>query len=95
MKALGTLILGSVLIISPPGFAASQSSGEQQTEVASSDPGTRSPTAAALLEAVIPTAGFAYGGEWRRGLLPNALRVGGFWLFLSSVELGLFGGESE
>ncbi len=39
--------------------------------------GTRhSPVASGLLEFVFPTAGFAYAGDWTRGFLPNALRIG-------------------
>jgi len=38
--------------------------------------GTRhSPTASGFLEFFVPTAGFAYAGDWTRGFLPNAFRV--------------------
>jgi hypothetical protein len=37
---------------------------------------THSALAAGLLEVVFPTAGFAYAGDWKRGFLPNAFRVG-------------------
>lgn len=37
---------------------------------------TRSSGLAGTLELFIPTAGFAYAGEWTRGLLPNAVRIG-------------------
>lgn len=37
--------------------------------------GQRSPFAAGLLETALPTGGYAYAGDWGRGLLPNALRV--------------------
>lgn len=37
---------------------------------------THSSTAAGLLELVFPTAGYAYGGDWTRGFLPNAFRIG-------------------
>lgn len=36
----------------------------------------RSSGLASTLELFIPTAGFAYAGEWTRGLLPNAVRIG-------------------
>lgn len=32
--------------------------------------------AAGFLEFVFPTAGFAYAGDWTRGFLPNAVRIG-------------------
>ncbi len=34
-----------------------------------------SPTTAGILEFMIPTAGFAYAHDWKRGLLPNLARV--------------------
>lgn len=37
---------------------------------------TRSAGLAGTLELFVPTAGFAYAGEWTRGLLPNAVRIG-------------------
>jgi hypothetical protein len=38
--------------------------------------GTRhSPIVSGLVEFVLPTAGFAYAGDWTRGFLPNAFRV--------------------
>jgi hypothetical protein len=36
----------------------------------------RSPVLAGALELFVPTAGFAYAGDWERGLLPNAVRIG-------------------
>lgn len=35
-----------------------------------------SPWTSGLLELGFPTAGFAYAGDWSRGFLPNALRIG-------------------
>jgi hypothetical protein len=95
MRPLTILILGAVLFTLTPDPVHSQLSIEQETEATSSVPGTRSPVAAGFLEYIIPTAGFAYGGDWRRGLLPNALRIGGLVLVVSRSELGLFGTESE
>jgi hypothetical protein len=38
--------------------------------------GTRhSPWAVGLLELAVPTAGFAYAGDWTRGFPPNAFRL--------------------
>ena len=34
--------------------------------------------AAGAIEFFVPTAGFAYGGNWTRGFLPNAFRIGSF-----------------
>jgi hypothetical protein len=34
-----------------------------------------SPWASGILELIVPTAGFAYAGDWTRGFLPNAFRI--------------------
>lgn len=34
-----------------------------------------SPVASGVIELFVPTAGFAYAGDWTRGFLPNALRI--------------------
>lgn len=47
---------------------------------------THSPVAAGLIEWLIPTAGFAYGGDWTRGFLPNALRIGGLVGLLATCD---------
>lgn len=36
--------------------------------------GARSPLVAGLLEFYVPTVGYAYAGDWTRGLLPTAVR---------------------
>src|SRR5688572_13471223 len=36
---------------------------------------THSPTASGIIEFLVPTAGFAYAGDWTRGFLPNAFRI--------------------
>lgn len=35
----------------------------------------RSPIAAGIIELIIPTAGYAYAGDWKRSFLPNAFRL--------------------
>jgi len=47
---------------------------------------THSALAAGLLEWVFPTAGFAYAGDWKRGLLPNVLRVGAYVGFIGTAD---------
>lgn len=36
----------------------------------------RSPVLSGALELFVPTAGFGYAGDWRRGVLPNVIRIG-------------------
>jgi len=47
---------------------------------------THSPVAAGLIEWIVPTAGFAYGGDWTRGFLPNAVRIGGLVGILATCD---------
>jgi len=44
------------------------------------------PVAAGFLEAFIPTAGFAYAGDWKRGLVPNAVRLGALVVVFSRSD---------
>ena len=63
-------VFTGLLLSSISGGAAAQSANGNPP-----GPGvhTHSPVAAGLIEWLIPTAGFAYGGDWTRGFLPNAL----------------------
>lgn len=65
MRTLGTPFL---LLIALLGTIALTSRAAAQS--------TRSSGLAGALELFLPTAGFAYAGEWTRGLLPNAVRIG-------------------
>lgn len=96
MRSLTPLVLGAVLLTPTPDPAYSQLLTEQDAVAASFVPGARSPGAAKVLEIYIPTAGFAYGGNWRRGLLPNAVRIGGLYLAVAAIFRDsdlLFGGN--
>ena len=48
--------------------------------------GERSNVLSGVIELYLPTVGFAYAGDWKRGLLPNALRIGSFIGLLSTVD---------
>ena len=54
---------------------------------------------AVLLEWLVPTVGHAYAGNWKRGLLPNAVRVSGAVLFAVGLSEGsdgdVYSGETE
>lgn len=54
---------------------------------------------AVFLEWLVPTVGHAYAGNWKRGLLPNAVRVSGAVLFAVGLSEGssgdLYTGETE
>ena len=50
----------------------------------------KSAFAAGALEYLIPTVGYAYAGNWSRGILPNLVRVGGLALVVSQ-QLTVFG----
>jgi hypothetical protein len=65
------------------------------------DPDTRSPVLAGALELLmpVPTLGYAYAGNWRRGLLPGGVQVLGLFLVSAGVGGvifdGLFGGDDD
>lgn len=47
---------------------------------------THSPAVAGIVEWLLPTAGYAYAGDWSAGLVSNAVRVGGMVLLLSTFD---------
>ena len=59
----------------------------------------RSPVVAGLIEPFVPTLGYAYAGDWRRGLLPAGVRVVGVGLIVHGLSKatvdGLFGGDAD
>ena len=68
MKPL--LRLGATLLLASGACTSLQ--GQQALPPAD----TRSPVLAGALELFLPTVGFAYAGDWKRGLPPNIVRVG-------------------
>lgn len=48
-------------------------------------PHHHSPVAAGVIEWFLPTAGFAYAGDWSRGMLPNVVRIGA-WVGLLATS---------
>jgi hypothetical protein len=58
------------------------------------DPDTRSPLLAGALELLmpVPTLGYAYAGNWRRGLLPGGIQVLGLFLVSAGVGGVIFDG---
>ncbi len=48
-----------------------------------------------ILETFVPTLGFLYAGDWKKGLLPEATKFGGIVIAFSQVDLNLLGGETE
>jgi len=94
MKIPMILITGGFVLAFTMEPALSQVSADEDAAVDAPVAGTRSPVAAALLEWLVPTAGYAYAGNWSRGLLPNAFRVGGTVLALAtSIEDSAFFGD--
>lgn len=87
------LLVGTLLLTAPSRGAA------QSPEVVASVE-SPSPFVSGFLEYWLPTAGYAYAGDWKRGLLPNAVRMGGMVLFIKNLDggsggqfvLGLFSG---
>jgi hypothetical protein len=94
MRVSTLLIVSWILLLLAPVPVRSQVNEEGNVRTAPARE-TRSPVAAGFLEGIVPTAGYAYGGHWSRGLLPNAVRVGGLVLAVAHFDLALFGGTSE
>lgn len=57
--------------------AVAQRTNDNENASVSSDTQMKIPIVAMALEAVLPTIGHAYAGDWNKGLLPNIVRVGG------------------
>ena len=60
--------------------------GQQATTDTVFVEGERSNVLSGVLELYLPTVGFAYAGDWKRGFLPNAFRVGSIIGLLSTVD---------
>jgi len=48
-----------------------------QTDTTDRSVDLRSPILAGYKEWTLPFSGYAYGGDWRKGIVPNILRIGG------------------
>lgn len=66
------------------------------TGKAARSPGSRSPGLAAGLEFLfpVPTLGYAYAGDWRRGLLPGGVQVVGASLIVAGITETVIDGLS-
>ena len=53
--------------------------------------GRKDPFVAAGLEIVLPVLGHAYAGNAKRGILPNAVSVGGFVGMVARIDVDIFG----
>ena len=67
-----TVVL-SLLLVAPT-VADGQAMGADTVYIGD----TRSALASGLIELFLPTAGYAYAGDWTRGFLPNAFRIASY-----------------
>ena len=82
MQVRQLILLGlavAVLASQPTVVEGQQDTGEVE--------GERSNVLSGVIELYLPTVGFAYAGDWKRGLLPNAIRIGSLIGFFSTVDL--------
>lgn len=101
--ALATIVAGSALGAQQPApFRPSMASDvslrqpmSPQPLFAQEDQGRKDPFAAAGLEIVLPILGHAYAGNAKRGLLPNAVSLGGFIGLAARIDIDPFGSSSE
>ena len=63
-------VLCLLLVVVPAGAQSTDSVGDTVYVGRS-----HSPIAAGVIEFVLPSAGFAYAGDWKRGFLPNVIRL--------------------
>lgn len=84
MKWSVILIAAGFLFLSCTTRACAQEPQDQEVPERPNVEGTRSPLAAGLLEWAVPTVGYAYAGNWRRGIVPNLVVVGGLVLTLNA-----------
>ncbi len=69
--------VGTVLLSAPTGGAAQSVDTVHIAE-------SRSALLSGVLEWLVPTVGYAYAGDWKGGLLPNTVRIGGTIAYLAS-----------
>lgn len=50
------------------------------------EPHTPNAFGAGLLEWLVPTAGYAYAGDWTAGLVPNGVRIGGLVMLFAGYD---------
>ncbi len=74
--------LGVLLAFALAGPAQAQTQAVDTVYVGSH----HSPWTAGVVEWVLPSAGFAYAGDWKRGLLPNAIRVASIVTIVAGAE---------
>ena len=86
MKIKETLIILVTLVVLLPNPAESQTGTKLEGESAVAEEGRRSPALAGVLDLLLPTAGHAYAGDWAKGLLPNAIRLGGLAFSIATME---------
>lgn len=55
----------------------------------------KSMTGAIILETFIPTLGFLYAANWKKGVLPELTKFSGLFLAASQVRLNIFGNGSD
>lgn len=80
MSLWAKVTMVSILVVALPATAEGQAA---DTVFVGTE---HSPWTSGFLEFVFPTAGFAYAGDWKRGLLPNAFRVGALIGFAETYD---------
>ena len=91
-RVITALTVVALLVGAP---ARAQAPGEATSTDPPAGTDTRSPLLAGVLEWVVPTVGYAYAGAWRRGLVPNSVRVGGLVLAAWQFNGGTGGADVD
>lgn len=87
MKTPRAVLVTMALLLPGAGDLAAQSPVQAPDTVFLAS--EHSPVVAGVVEWLLPTAGFAYGGDWTRGFVPNVVRTASFIGFMKT------GGDSN
>ena len=55
----------------------------------------KSLTGALVLEIFVPTLGFLYAENWKKGILPVAFRISGLIMAYRQLDIGIMGGKTK
>lgn len=94
MSRFATPLALLLLLAAPPALTGQNPEPEPDVVAGPVAVSEKSAFAAGAIEWFVPTGGYAYAGDWARGIPPALLRVVGLALFVQGYELGIFSESS-
>lgn len=92
LRLVNAVLVSALLVTGPAWAQATDGTGTGDPPATSRSP---NPLVAGVVEWVVPTVGYAYAGDWRKGLVPNTVRVGGLVLFATQVNSAARSSEED